>query len=91
MRLFIICRSASSTTDSDELKRIKYLINDVQENVDDLREKNCDNLESMRTALTELQSKFDQMETRYNQSLKNMDGVSSIDISPTSLFFAICL
>ena len=72
----LIYRSESSTANSDELKRIKSLITDLQMNLEESYNGEKSRLVSMESAIREVQKRLDTMETRSNQSLKNTERVS---------------
>ena len=71
-------RSDSSTTDSEELKRIKSLICDLQTNVEESLDADREELHSMGGVIYELRSRFDEMENSFNRCFKNIEEVSSI-------------
>ena len=79
-----IRRSESSPTNVDELKRIKFLISNLQDDLERSRVKDSAKWES---TITDLQSRFGQMETRFDRWLKEMKEVSSICFTPAPLLF----
>jgi gas vesicle protein len=87
MRLSGIYRSESSPTNADESKRIKSLISDLQEDLVESQIKTDNKLESMESTITDLQSRFTQMESRFDRWLKESKQVSVIGFHyATSLF-----
>ena len=82
-----ILRSESATTNADESKRIKSLINDLQEGLEDTLTQTDDKLESMESSITDLQSRFTEIENSFDRYSKEMKEVSWIYFTrPTSLF-----
>ncbi len=65
-------RSESSPTNADELKQIKSLISDLQDDLKDSQTQIDDKLESN---ITDLHSRFNQMENRFDRWLKEMKEV----------------
>ena len=85
--LFDMHRSESSLSNSDDLKRIKSLMNDLQENLEESRFEDTEKFQSMESAIKALQSRFDQMESRFDRRFDDMKEVSSVYFSPVTLLF----
>lgn len=71
-----IHRSDSSSTNADELKRIKSLMSDLQDELEESSAEHTEKFESIESMITDLQSRFSQMETHVDRYLKEMDYVS---------------
>ena len=71
-----IHRSDSSSANADELKRIKSLVNDLQDELEESFAEHTEKFESIESMITDLQSRFSQMETHVGRYLKEMDYVS---------------
>jgi uncharacterized protein YhaN len=84
-----IYRSESSTNDTNELKRIKTLISDLQRNSEESHGKNRETLDSMTSTITDLQSRFEQMETRFDRWHKEMKEVTEICFSSRRSLFSM--
>lgn len=74
-----IFRSEPSTTNADESKRIRSLLNDLQDELGDARITTDNKLESMGSTITDLQLRFTEIENRFDRYFKEMKEVSSID------------
>jgi uncharacterized coiled-coil DUF342 family protein len=74
-------RSESSSTNFDESKRIKSLINDLQNNLKDSQNEVDNKLESMKASITVLQTRFTQIENRFDRWVSDMKDVSVLLIS----------
>jgi hypothetical protein len=70
-------RPDSSSTNADELKRIKSLMSDLQDKLGDSSADHMQKLESAESMITDLQSRFTQMETQVDRWLKEMKDVSA--------------
>jgi gas vesicle protein len=81
-----IHRSESSPTNADESKQIKSLISDLQDDLKDSQTQIDDKLESN---ITDLQSRFNQMENRFDRWLKEMKEVGVIDVHHETSLFSI--
>lgn len=57
--------------------------------VEEFRSEDNEKLESMESAIQQIQTRLEQMETRTNQWSKNTEGVNSTFFSFTRLFFRI--
>ena len=71
-------RAESTSTNVDELKRIKSLISNFQDDLQDSRFADSEKLETMKYTITDLQTRFSEMETSCDRWIKEMQGVSSI-------------
>ncbi|CAF1203398.1 unnamed protein product [Adineta steineri] len=69
--------SESSSNNADELKRIKILVLDIQKDLEDSKIENNDKLESMKSTITDLQTRFVQMETRCDRWIMDMKEITA--------------
>ncbi len=91
MFLYDMNRSESSTTNADELKRIKSILSDLQSDLEDSQSEIDKKLESMESNITDLQSRYTQMETRFERWGNDMKDVSVIHFSHLTSLFCMCL
>ncbi|CAF1106690.1 unnamed protein product [Rotaria sordida] len=67
----------SSSTNADESKRIQLHINDLQDDIKRSYNETGERLQSMENTITEVQSKFAQMDERSHKWLRNMKDVNT--------------
>ncbi|UJR20243.1 hypothetical protein I4U23_023374 [Adineta vaga] len=72
-----ITSESASSINADELKRMKTFINNVKYDLEDSRNANNTKLESMKTTITDLQSRFGQMESRCDRWIKEMKEIKT--------------
>jgi hypothetical protein len=71
-----IHRSDSSSANADELKRIKSLMTDLQDELEESFAGHTEKFESIESMITDLQSRFSQMENHVGRCVEEMDSVS---------------
>ncbi len=76
--MFDIHRSESSPTNADESKRIKSLISDLKNDLENSQAQIDNKLESMESNITDVQLRFTQMENRLDRWQKEMKEVGVI-------------
>ena len=70
-----VFRSESVSTQMDELRRIKNTISEFQSDLEDTLIGNDAKLESMKSIVSDLQTRVIRMEARSNQTNKQMNDV----------------
>lgn len=82
-------RTESSQTSTNELKRMKYLIYGMHDNMAESAAANVEKLEMMESTIADLQLQLEQMDARFDQSRKEMKDVSVIGDSSVVLLFML--
>ncbi len=78
LKLIYVCRSESSSTNLDESRRIKSLITDLKDELDDSQSGIDNRLESMESNMTNLQTRLTQIETRFDRWTTDVKQVISL-------------